>query len=250
MGSSAESGLALFQSNGIGYFVVLVVLVVLSAFLGAGGKKRRAKGSSRRKVRPIWQDLLAISASMTVFWVVLVGPSVISRPLNLDGFGEALSFGTLLMWTATVAVFAIGRFRGRYRFDDIRTINDLLLLPPDEFEHFVAHLFMEKGSQATVVGRGGDHGVDIIVESINGRRAIVQCKRWSGKWVDESVVRDLYGAMMHDGANTNGYLVTTSTFSEPARKWAEGKPITLIDGKRLAQAVSEMKRDSQNLLAD
>lgn len=64
------------------------------------------------------------------------------------------------------------------------------------------------------------------------------------KWVDESVVRDLYGAMMHDGPETKGYLVTTSTFSEAARAWAEGKPITLIDGQRLARAIGELRTTS------
>ena len=35
----------------------------------------------------------------------------------------------------------------------------------------------------------------------------------------------------------HGYIVTTSFFSEAARAWARGKPIDLIDGKKLAEAV-------------
>jgi restriction endonuclease Mrr len=35
----------------------------------------------------------------------------------------------------------------------------------------------------------------------------------------------------------HGYIVTTSFFSEVARAWAAGKPIDLIDGKKLVEAV-------------
>ncbi len=59
----------------------------------------------------------------------------------------------------------------------------------------------------------------------------MQCKRYRGT-VGAPIVRDLYGTMVHHGAGY-AYLVTNSTFSEEARIWAAGKPIELIDGRRL-----------------
>jgi len=230
--------------SGNGFFAMIVGLAVLSALLGGGAKSRRSRRGSRRRSQPVWKDLLFLSIGMTALWAVLVAPVLSSSSgsnVNLDVFSAMLNCGVPIAWIATIGIWAKQRSQERRRFDGIRTINDLLLLPHDEFEHFIAHLFRVKGNQAIVVGGGGDHGIDVVVETQGGQRAIVQCKRWSGKWVDESVVRDLYGAMMHESPDTRGFLVTTSTFSEAARDWAEGKPITLIDGERLAQAIGQLR---------
>lgn len=86
-----------------------------------------------------------------------------------------------------------------------------------------------------VVGGDGDHGVDLVVTNPDGERELVQCKRWGRKWLGEPVVRDFYGALMHDGVAVRGYIVATSFFSHAARTWAERKPLKLIDGEELAR---------------
>ena len=126
--------------------------------------------------------------------------------------------------------------RPRRRYDD-ESLGDIRDLSPDQFEKFVAGLFRKRGYEANVVGRDGDHGIDIVVTNPQGERELVQCKRWERKWIGEPVVRDFYGAFMHDGQAVRGYIVTTSVFSDAAWGWVEGKPIDLIDGKRLAEAV-------------
>jgi restriction endonuclease Mrr len=40
--------------------------------------------------------------------------------------------------------------------------------------------------------------------------------------------------MLHERAQ-EGYFVTTSSFSLPARSWAQGKFIHLVDGRELAE---------------
>jgi restriction system protein len=47
-----------------------------------------------------------------------------------------------------------------------------------------------------------------------------------------SAVRDLFGAVGHEGA-TKGLLITTSGFSKATYNWAMGKPLQLIDGTGL-----------------
>jgi restriction system protein len=51
-----------------------------------------------------------------------------------------------------------------------------------------------------------------------GLRAIVQCKHWRHP-VGPAVIRDLYGTLLHTGADL-GILVTTSTVSQSARRFA------------------------------
>ncbi len=94
-------------------------------------------------------------------------------------------------------------------------------------------LFLAYGHQAKRTGSVGDHGVDVVVHSKNGEKCVVQCKRWRG-YVGEPVVRDFYGVMHHEKAE-RGFIITSGTFSRPAREWAKGKPITLYDGEKFLQ---------------
>jgi restriction system protein len=50
--------------------------------------------------------------------------------------------------------------------------------------------------------------------------------------VSVSAVRDLYGTILNEGAN-KGILVTTADYGSDAYEFAEGKPITLLNGSEL-----------------
>jgi hypothetical protein len=81
-------------------------------------------------------------------------------------------------------------------------------------------------------GGSGDEGIDLVIET-RGASDVVQCKRWKAD-VGAAVVREFYGSLMHAGAR-HGFIITTAKFTEAARQFARGKPITLIDGHRLLQ---------------
>lgn len=114
----------------------------------------------------------------------------------------------------------------------VQSLEDLLSLSPSEFEAWVQRLFRSRGYFTQNTPDTGDHGVDLWVVSPQGERAIVQCKRYRSV-VGEAVVRDLYGVMQHEAA-PRGFLVTTGGISAAAERWAQDKPIELIDGARLA----------------
>ncbi|MGD2076870.1 MAG: restriction endonuclease [Chloroflexota bacterium] len=120
------------------------------------------------------------------------------------------------------------------------TVSEMYALSPKAFEHYVASLFRRKGYKVVVRGRSGDHGVDLDLTAPDGRRAIVQCKRYRDT-VGEAFVRGLFGTLLHETAH-HAFLVTTADISEAARRWAAGKPMTLIDGPTLvaiATAIDE-----------
>lgn len=105
-------------------------------------------------------------------------------------------------------------------------------MEPVEFEEFVATLFRDMGYRVESTRASGDEGIDLWLR--RGRRtAVVQCKRYRGR-VGQPVVRDLYGTMRHVGAD-EAYLVTTGHITRAARRWAQGKPIHLVDGARLVE---------------
>lgn len=116
----------------------------------------------------------------------------------------------------------------------IVTVEQLLTLSPNDFEHLVARVFNEAGYQVKVTGRSGDGGVDIEIQR-RSKTGVVQCKRYSGR-VETEHVRALYGTMIHRKANI-AYLVTSGHFSEGARDFTHDKPISLIDGQTLCKLI-------------
>jgi restriction system protein len=148
--------------------------------------------------------------------------------LNLVTGAGALTL--LALW----AIVIWQRFESRAVSDrSSMTVEELYNLSPHAFEHYVAELFERRGYQVEVRGRSGDLGVDLSVTRPDGRRAIVQCKRYRHT-IGPEIVRELFGTMVHELA-MHGFLVTTAEISDAARAWAAGKPITLIDGRTLVK---------------
>ena len=104
-----------------------------------------------------------------------------------------------------------------------------------ELEKLAAQVYKRMGYQVQHVGKMGDHGIDVLLTNPNNQKEIVQCKQWS-KPVGEPVLRDLYGAMMHDRA-VRGWLWAPRGFSGPAKAWAKGKPIVLVDDMEIDRLI-------------
>ena len=118
-------------------------------------------------------------------------------------------------------------------------LDGLYTLSPQAFERYTAGLFRQKGYQVTLRGRSGDHGVDLELTGRNGKRAVVQCKRYQNT-IGEDIVRELYGTLIHERA-AHAFLVTTADISTSARNWAQGKPLTLIDGETLIKIAATLR---------
>lgn len=116
------------------------------------------------------------------------------------------------------------------RFEQITRLDAIRELDPDEFERFVAYLFRQRGYKVQVTPHSGDEGIDLWLRK-KGKSAVVQCKHVKGM-VGQPVVRDLFGVLGHTGAG-EAYLVTSGRISSPARRWAAGKRIRLVDGQEL-----------------
>lgn len=108
----------------------------------------------------------------------------------------------------------------------------------EDFEHLCRELFEKafagSGAEVKVTQASRDQGVDAIVfdpDPIRGGKIIIQAKRYTNT-VDVSAVRDLYGALINEGA-TKGILVTTSQYGPESYAFAKDKPITLLNGQEL-----------------
>lgn len=117
---------------------------------------------------------------------------------------------------------------------------NLVDLTPVAFEHLITNLFNKMGFDAYSTLRSKDGGIDCIAyykEPVIGGKYVIQAKCWTQP-VGVDAVRDLFGAMDHERAN-KGILVTTSTFTRGCHKFAEGKPLQLIDGSNLLALIEK-----------
>lgn len=106
-----------------------------------------------------------------------------------------------------------------------------------EFEMLVGESFRRKGFDVRETGGFADGGVDIVLKK-EGEKYLVQCKQWKALKVDVMTVRELYGVMAAEGAS-GGYVVTSGRFTTPAKDFAKGRNVFLIDGHGLAELISD-----------
>lgn len=99
-------------------------------------------------------------------------------------------------------------------------------LNPTEFEETLAHIYEEKGYNATLTSATGDKGVDIFLEK-DGKRIIVQCKTYK-KVIGPNTARELLGTMTAMGVK-EGILACPSGFSEATKRFCSSNNITLLD---------------------
>jgi hypothetical protein len=114
---------------------------------------------------------------------------------------------------------------------------------PRQLELLVGQLLAAIGFESVAVTRySGDGGIDVdavlTVGGVTRVKTAIQVKRWKSN-VSGSTVRELRGGLMTD---QRGLIITTSGFTKDAviEAAAAGKtPISLIDGGRLIQLLSE-----------
>ncbi len=107
-----------------------------------------------------------------------------------------------------------------------------------DFERVVGEHFRRRGFAVAETGGGGaDGGVDIAL-SRGSDRYLVQCKHWRALRVGVEPVRELYG-VIHARRSAGGFVVTSGTFTDEAKRFAEGREIELIDGAALAGAIRQ-----------
>lgn len=215
----------------------IIMLVRLSATTRQQPTLIREEPITRRRIlRLAW--LLSILSVLFMGWVLwcygVAADAILRGPawfVDLLGLMTAAGLLTLIiLWG--VVLWQRERLRDGGEFQGM-SVDELYALSPKAFEHYVAELFERRGYKVEVRGRAGDLGVDLMLARNDGRRAVVQCKRYRHS-VGPEVVRELLGTMLHERA-VHGFLVTTAEISDGARSWAADKPITLIDGAALAQ---------------
>jgi restriction system protein len=112
------------------------------------------------------------------------------------------------------------------------------------FEKQLAEVYRQKGYEVEETGGGGpDGGIDLKLHK-DGQTAVVQCKHWKTWKVNVKPVRELFGVMTAEGADSAIFIISGS-YTSDALRFAEGKPIELIDQRGFLELVRHFQRELQ-----
>jgi len=190
---------------------------------------------------PWWVS--AFFAVVSFFALPAIAASLPTAPMHYAALKGLLTGGKVIIPFAFCLLALISAFRSWRVKSTLAAqsgLDSLREVPWKEFEDLMGGVFRRQGySVAENLGGGADGGVDLILRRA-GQTTLVQCKRWKGKMVGVNIVRELFGVMTADGAES-GILVTTSGFTSEASQWARGKKIRLIDGGELTTLVKSVQ---------
>jgi len=158
-------------------------------------------------------------------------------------FGHGM-FSVWWFWEILVALlFLAGWWRGRKHrqlVENTQRIEQLRALPWQDFENLVGEMFRREGYKVSERGGGGaDGGVDLELHR-NGRRTLVQCKRWQERVVKIQMVRELWGVVSHEGAQA-AIFVTSGRYTADCLDFARGKDYRLITGEELLVLIENVE---------
>ena len=128
-----------------------------------------------------------------------------------------------------------------------KLIDHWLSLSGLELEDEMAVLCRRLGYRVESTPFSGDGGVDLILRNKNGKKVVVQCKSYQSP-VGPAAVRELYGSMMHFGAD-KAVLVCPAGFTRGAEEFVKGKRIDLVSASDLiilASSVEPMEKGEKN----
>ena len=118
------------------------------------------------------------------------------------------------------------------------TLANIAAMSCKDFQHLIHELYEEiftaEGGELKVTqvsSDGGFRAVGFIPDPIRGGKFLIQARRYTNT-VGVAAIRDLYGAVVNEGARI-GIFVTTSDYSNESYEFARGKSLKLINGPNL-----------------
>jgi len=199
--------------------------------------------SNGKPARSCIVSLQATKATIDTIDFNAVDPKACFRALK--GVGSAKLAGMV----AIVPILKMNRMDERFVpardvIDGIDPEINIAAIPWEEFEHLVRDVFEKEfassGGEVKITRASRDHGVDAVAfdpDPIRGGKIVIQAKRYTNT-VGVSAVRDLYGTLINEGAS-RGILVTTSVYGPDSYEFANGKPITLLNGGNLLHLLAK-----------
>ncbi|MCB2141462.1 DUF2034 domain-containing protein [bacterium] len=191
-------------------------------------------------ILPWWVSVgLAVFAYVTLKWIL---PSIEFENPLFRGMVPAAAQNAWIAAFLLIPALISGAESARKRqlLDRQSNIASIRELSWKEFEELLGEAYRRKGY---IVREnhipGPDGGIDLFLEK-GTRRHLVQCKQWRNRKVGVKIVREMFGVMTAERADSV-IVVSSGDFTQDAIKFAAGKPIDLIDGHKLQDLVQTVQ---------
>lgn len=116
-----------------------------------------------------------------------------------------------------------------------------------EFEELVADVWEQRGWETTVTTGSNDRGIDVIAVKSNpfNQKHLIQAKRYSAGQKIGSPDIQQYDSLRRQGSDVDAVvIVTTSSFSSPAKQTANDLNVKLINGTELSRIILDNNPES------
>ncbi|MEV5732479.1 restriction endonuclease [Streptomyces sp. NPDC052292] len=208
------------------------VLAAVSLAAVLTGRSRWRRLSVARCARRATETLEAAAerASDTLRAPEPAGP-VVAAPTAAPG--AAGGTGPVPAYAPTEP-FVPGGEEATVPLDDVIEV-DHAELDPDAFEQAIADLCVRDACrQVEVVGGAGDLGADVLAVTPDGRRLVIQCKRYGDTNKVGSQDMQRFGGTCFTVHEADiAVVVTTSDFTAPALEYAQQCGILCVNGLEL-----------------
>lgn len=116
--------------------------------------------------------------------------------------------------------------------------SDVTVLSPREFELLVVDLLNKSGWSARPTSTTGDQGIDIVA-SLNGKRAVFQCKLYS-QAVGNSAVQEIIAGRDFEKADI-AVVVSNATYTASARQLASAAGVYLLHHTEVSSFAEKLR---------
>lgn len=224
-------------------FMSLRMFGLLLSLLARSGRSHRRYSRPARAFAPRASSG-GVSRGQTlhspVGYLVLV---IVALLIILTAFGASPTAGIVVTLVVIVAGVVWLKLRGR-RGPQTATAQQLAArfgavgsMSGAQFEVFTADMLRALGYGATVLGRSGDQGVDVIATS-RDQRIAVQCKNYR-KAVGNKPVQEVYAGARHHNCQ-QAWVVAPAGFTKGAFELAGSVGVSLFDSSSIMQWITKV----------
>lgn len=173
----------------------------------------------------------------------IIGVSYVFIAILMEPYGERKKRARCHKQLSDPKYQKVAQYEDAIRRYEYRQQSYWKSLKGTKFERALARLYTKMGYSVSQTKGSGDEGIDLIL-SKEGKKTAVQCKGHK-KSIGVSAVRDLYGAMMHFGADS-AILACPAGFTKGVRKFVINKPIQLLSTTDFVEMAESVDKESAN----
>jgi restriction system protein len=194
---------------------------------------RRKKADSSAAVGTL---LVLLAVVMVVAVLAAIARDPVLLVLLLGGGGGLVTWRVSVRRQRAREVAEARRREAEIYAARARAIESYHAMTAREFEQALAYLCCRDGCpEAHVTGRAGDLGADVLAITPDGRKMVIQAKRYAaGNQVSSPDVQKFGGTCYTVHHAEIAAVVTTSGFTRQAREYAAAMRIALFDNDALA----------------